>query len=392
MPLPRLCTICLVNLRSPTIVFIVFQTMAFAAENAQRHTLPDDPDKAWAEVMKVLGALRPPQDWQTTAPKPEQVAEFQKQVRGSAVAFADEAQEFIKRFPANERMGDVRTLVVYALAQAVAAGDADAETRVEKYVSAVLADKSIPEEERAGVLFCSGQIAFVKRVGMRIFTERGSALQEEESAAMLVSIRAALREFPKSSFLHTFLISAAQNSAGERQREIASEVANSPDAPAGAKTLANHILKGTTPYQLGKPLDIQFTALDGREVDLAKLKGKVVLVEFWSTSCPGCVARMPELKATYEKFKPRGFEVIGISLDWHKNDLLRVIKEKEISWPQHFDGKGFESRFAVQYGVFSMPTMWLVDRRGNLRFTDASGALEQLLVTLLDEEVTALAK
>lgn len=159
----------------------------------------------------------------------------------------------------------------------------------------------------------------------------------------------------------------------------------SPEAPAGAKTLATHILKGTKPYQLGKPLDVRFTALDGREVDLAKLKGKVVLIEFWSTSCPGCVAGMAELKATYEKFKPRGFEIVGISLDDSKADLERVIREKDIPWPQHFDGKGWENRFAMEYGVFGLPTMWLVDRRGNLHTAEARGILEPLLVELLDE-------
>src|SRR5262245_61628498 len=69
----------------------------FGQEKA-RNTLPDDPAKAWAEVEKVHQALRPPDDWRAQPPTSEQVAEFRKQVRQTAVSFADKAREFIVRF------------------------------------------------------------------------------------------------------------------------------------------------------------------------------------------------------------------------------------------------------------------------------------------------------
>ena len=85
--------------------------------------LPDDPPKAWAEVQKVHQALRPPGDWRTHEPTAEQVAAFQKQIRQTAVSFADQAREFIERFPTNENIGDARITVVHALNHAMAAGD-----------------------------------------------------------------------------------------------------------------------------------------------------------------------------------------------------------------------------------------------------------------------------
>src|ERR1700689_2012493 len=99
------------------------------------HTLPDDPTKAWAEVEKLQESLRPPNDWQSHEPSPEQVAEFQKQVRQSAVAFADKAQEFLARFPTNENVGDARIMIVFVLGHAVAAGDTNAEQRIHAFVS-----------------------------------------------------------------------------------------------------------------------------------------------------------------------------------------------------------------------------------------------------------------
>ena len=89
----------------------------------------------------------------------------------TALSFADKAREFIERFPTNENVGDARITVVYALTYAVAAGDADAEKQIAAFVSAVLADKSIPEDDRVRVLLYSGNAAFMKKVGMRLFTE-----------------------------------------------------------------------------------------------------------------------------------------------------------------------------------------------------------------------------
>jgi thiol-disulfide isomerase/thioredoxin len=125
--------------------------------------------------------------------------------------------------------------------------------------------------------------------------------------------------------------------------------------------------------------------LDGREVDLTKLKGKVVLVQFWSTTCGPCIGEMPTVKAAYEKFHGRGFDVVAISLDDKESALRRFIQEKGLPWPQYFDGKGWENRFAVQYGIFSIPTMWLVDKRGKLWDTNAGADLARRVEALLNE-------
>src|SRR5437867_2214758 len=367
----------------------VFAQPNLSAQEKPRQTLPDNPTKAWAEVEKVHQALRPPDDWRTHAPMAEQVAEFQEQVRRTALSFAQKAREFIERFPTNENVGDARITVVHALSHAVAAGDSDAEKQVAVFVSAVLADKSIPEDDRVGVLLYSGNTAFMKKVGMRLFTEGMSKLHEEFETASLENMRAALKLFPTNSMIYTMLVAVAQRSKAERQKELAAEIINAPGAPPGAKTLANHILKGTKPYELGKPLDIHFTALDGREMDLAKLTGKVVLVEFWSTTCGPCIAEIPAVKAVYEKLHDRGFEVVAISLDDKESALRQVVREKELPWPQHFDAKGWENQFAVRYGIFSIPTMWLVDKRGNLRDTDARFDLERRVTSLLGEQTPA---
>lgn len=120
---------------------------------------------------------------------------------------------------------------------------------------------------------------------------------------------------------------------------------------------------------LGKPVTMKFKAVDGREVDLSQMRGKVVLVDFWETDCEPCVAELPRIKAASEKYHHEGFEVIGITDDTDKSKLERFLKEKEITWPQYFGGQVY-NRFIVEFGINSFPHMFLVGRNGCLRFDD----------------------
>src|ERR1700679_1361257 len=94
---------------------------------------------------------------------------------------------------------------------------------------------------------------------------------------------------------------------------------------------------------INRPLDLNFTAVDGRKVDLAQLRGKVVLLDFWATWCPGCRQEVPEVVNTYRKYHDKGFEVVGISLDQDKDALQAFTSEHGMTWPQYFDGQGWDN-------------------------------------------------
>lgn len=144
------------------------------------------------------------------------------------------------------------------------------------------------------------------------------------------------------------------------------------------------------------PMDLNFTAADGREVDLAKLRGKVVIIDFWATWCVPCLKEFPNTKAAYEAYKDRGVEMIGISFDRAPTDPAKPVKSdrtKEqfladaaklgMTWPQYFDGKGWECELGRRYNIVSIPRIWVLNKEGVLQTQFAYGrSLRDLLAKL----------
>ena len=140
---------------------------------------------------------------------------------------------------------------------------------------------------------------------------------------------------------------------------------------------------------IGKPFELEFSeAIKGETVSIKGLKGKVVVIDFWATWCGPCVAEMPKMKTLYAEYKPKGVEFIGVSLDQPKetgglDKLKKFVADKEIGWPQYYQGMGWLSELSMWWGINSIPCVFIVDADGNLYSTEARGKLETLIPELL---------
>ncbi|GIW95768.1 MAG: hypothetical protein KatS3mg110_3809 [Pirellulaceae bacterium] len=115
---------------------------------------------------------------------------------------------------------------------------------------------------------------------------------------------------------------------------------------------------------VGQRLELSGLTAAGTLFDWRRYEGKVVLVDFWATWCGPCVREMPKVKALYEKWKAKGFEVVGVNLDRSSESLAEFLEKNHISWPQLI---GDDARQAAErYQARAIPWLLLVDRQGRI--------------------------
>lgn len=137
---------------------------------------------------------------------------------------------------------------------------------------------------------------------------------------------------------------------------------------------------------LGQPVAVTGTTSDGTKIDIAGMRGKVVLVYFFAGWSAPSIAGLDEVAYLRRTFPPQSLAAVGVNLDSTKEDLQTLCQKHAIDWPVIWESQSWESPLVRSLAVNALPTLWILDKHGNLRTLNARTESEGLVRSLLKEK------
>lgn len=137
-----------------------------------------------------------------------------------------------------------------------------------------------------------------------------------------------------------------------------------------------------------KAPDIALPNVTGVVKKLSEHVGKVVLVDFWASWCTPCRKNNPNLVRLYSKYKDKGFDIFGISIDEDKASWKKAITTDKMSWTHVIENGGWDGPVASAWKIQQIPSSYLLDQSGKIVAVDISGReLEKKIVELLNAKI-----
>jgi len=204
-------------------------------------------------------------------------------------------------------------------------------------------------------------------------------------AEWLKDLEAFVDEYPHSEsgaeILRQLAMGTEMNGDSEAAVKWYSRIVKSHAESPAAKLAKGAMLRLTSE---GKLISLKGPTVGGGEFNLEQHRGKVVAIQYWTTSSEVQISDHAILKDLYAKYGGRGLEIVGVNLDYVNNDLAAYLKANKLPWKQLYEKGGFESRLAIEMGIVTVPMILLVDPVGkvvsnNIQAAEIEAELKKLL-------------
>lgn len=242
-------------------------------------------------------------------------------------------------------------------------------------LAAIEADRSASRDQRAEAGF--RRVCLVMR-SLRTQTARRRA-----------DIVAAARNFqsrhPGDKRIPALLAEVATICDGDPalKRRLLEEAAKSSPAPPLARRIADDLRRLDL---LGKPLDLEFTTLDGTPWSTTSMRGRVGILVFWSADSAPCLLWLDEFRRGLGAGGSGDLAIATYALDPEPDPVRAALADLSISrWPTGWNDKGWEGRIPRACGINALPTVFVLDRKGNLRSINARHSLDSWVRQLVVE-------
>lgn len=335
------------RLSGPKLIAMVWVALVAAiGPAAGRAAVADD----WREIDRLVGVYS----------QSEGAKDSARQDVVTILKFRLEA--FVASYPADKNTWTARALLPAVRVQVAQAQEREVDWDAAlQDIDALLSDPALPKKQRPDA----------ERAWLSLMQMRGSqiGLNDKEWTELTDRMEKFAADYPREAATPSIqlalghMLRTKDPARAKRALQFAQAKGDEETAAKANRELA------VLPYRTA-PLELHFKAVDGRKVDVADLRGKIVLVDFWATWCGPCVRELPEVLAAYRTYHDRGLEIVGISLDESRSDMTEFTKRRGMVWPQYCDSLGWDNKISRRFGITSIPTMWLLDRDGKVISTD----------------------
>ena len=284
-------------------------------------------------------------------------------------------EQFLVRYPGDPRAFDARLKLAGILAaQGKIASDQSEVDAALRLLGELEKTPGVPREKLADAGFA--------RASLLMQNQKGSADRMRES--IVRSARNFTAKYSGDRRGPRLLVEAATvcDDVPNQKRDLLEEALRLTDEEPLKRRIADDLKRLDL---LGKPLDLKMTALGGGEIEIANLRGYVVVLIFWAADSPHSLLWMRDFRSSWETLPKDQIRVITVSLDENQKSLESRLRQLRANWPTHFDGLGWQSPVARSSGINALPSVWILDKKGILRTINARSGYETWIRELLRE-------